>query len=324
MATIVLGVGPPKVPALGASPNARTWPAPSTSQYPRPEGVGAPATTFAPREVEVDPRFATPSLKTRPSAATSWYPSSLAVVRGAEAVVMARSLVRAAAAIRTPTGNSSEPAHQAATPMSRPILMILPFRFNRGEDSPEILALGRFSALLADRRRSESKTEAVTTEGWSDAPGGVVSARPGKRSGALVRHRDVSGPDFAEFYESARHRCLSAVGDPHGLQQALRADGLNATVWYGTQPCTYTPAGLRDGVKAFTQRSDPAALDVVDIHPAALLPGTSLFISVDTQPAKLAGQPTVMIQVVQGSNPQCISPGPKPVPPQPGGPTKGA
>lgn len=61
---------------------------------------------------------------------------------------------------------------------------------------------------------------------------------------------------------------ITQLRDAAGLQRARHAQGVPATVNYGAHPCTYAPAAVSKGLKAFTQSSAPDALDVVQIHPA--------------------------------------------------------
>ena len=111
---------------------------------------------------------------------------------------------------------------------------------------------------------------------------------------------------------------IKDLRDPNGLQRALRGDGLAATVSYGASPpCNYAPVGFKPGVKAFTQRSAPGAIEVVEIHPSALLPGTNVFIWIGGNAVKDSGQPTVLIQLADRPNPPCTAPGAKPALPQP-------
>jgi len=110
---------------------------------------------------------------------------------------------------------------------------------------------------------------------------------------------------------------IAQLRDAAGLQRTLRADGVAASVDYASHPCAYPPAPLLSGIKAFTASTAPGALEVVQIHPAALPPGTTLMISINSSGGKIAGQPSLLIQVVQGARPTCLPPG-TPFPPKTG------
>jgi hypothetical protein len=156
------------------------------------------------------------------------------------------------------------------------------------------------------RRRRATHVALGSTAAVILAAGIVVGPTLGHTPGASTAWAvDRTGPDTVNV-------TIKTLQDPSGLQSALHAAGVSATVTYGAGHCDYAPTSAPFTGKPFTQQAaGPGALDVVDIHPAALPAGTSLAIWIDTSGAKLGGRPTLTIQVVDEANPVCITPGPK-------------
>ena len=156
------------------------------------------------------------------------------------------------------------------------------------------------------RRRRATRLTVASTATVLLAIGVVVvptlSHTPGSSTAWAV---DRTGTDTVNV-------TIKALQDPIGLQSALRTAGVPATVTYAATQCDYAPTSAPFTRKPFTQQATAnGALAVVDIDPTALPAGTSLAISINPTATKAGGQPTLTIQVIDGTSPVCITPGPK-------------